>query len=451
MSPSLSDRLCVFIMSAVPMLAGRTRDFAPTDEALTAILFEIHDPLWVAAQTAARAFGGMTSGQAEVIAEIENAFQHDESSSAATVLSAAELRTPAQWLMLRELALAQPDILARLEVAALPLADEYKAILRHVIELMRSRGGPADGAEELAGQLLTAWAPDAAGGNAAPERLDPRKPLAELKALIGLEPIKSEIQGIVDLIGVNNMRVAHGLRSLETSNHLVFYGNPGTGKTTVARLVAQLLRDLGVLSSGHLVETQRSGLVAGYLGQTALKVEEIVKRAIGGVLFIDEAYSLKQRDDDSFGEEAINTLLKLMEDHRGNLVVIVAGYTDEMKTFLGANPGLESRFNRYLNFPDYSAGELLKIFEEMARDKGLTLSSEASEVAERVFTQAAETKGRTFGNGRFARNLFEKCLIRQAGRIMTSGSVSRELLTAITAADFENNARSGWAVTKEWA
>jgi len=433
-------------MSAVPVLlqSAQADGESPTDEVLTAVLFGLHDPLWVAAQIVARAFGGVTSEQAEIIAEIENAFQHGESSVAATVLAAAQQRTAAQWLTLRDLALAPPDMLGRLEARAAVLANEYKAILGQVIDLVRSRGVSTDGAEDLAAELQAVWASGGPAGCSAPGRLDSRKSMAELKALIGLEPIKSEIQGIVDLIAVNNMRVAHGLRSLEASNHLVFYGNPGTGKTTVARLVAQLLRDLGVLSSGHLVETQRSGLVAGFVGQTALKVEEIVKRALGGVLFIDEAYSLKQSDNDSFGDEAINVLLKLMEDHRANLVVIVAGYTDEMKTFLGANPGLQSRFNRYLNFPDYSPEELLSIFQEMAHSKGLVLSEGATKVAERIFTEAVKNKGRTFGNGRFARNLFEKCLIRQAGRIMTGGLISKELLTAIIASDIEDNVQPDW-------
>lgn len=254
--------------------------------------------------------------------------------------------------------------------------------------------------------------------------------ISELNGLVGLAPVKTEITNLVNLIKVNNIRKEKGLPTLQTSNHLVFYGNPGTGKTTVARLVADVYKNLGVLSKGHLVEADRSDLVAGYLGQTAIKVKEVVKSAIGGVLFIDEAYTLSQ-DKDDYGKEAIDALLKLMEDYRNDLVVIVAGYPRRMAVFLEANPGLKSRFNRFLDFPDYSATELYQVFDGMIKSAGLLLSEKGRDKAIKIFEKELSAKDEAFGNGRFVRNMFQNTISMQANRLIVLSVINEEILRTL--------------------
>lgn len=261
--------------------------------------------------------------------------------------------------------------------------------------------------------------------------------MAELDALIGLEGVKREVRTLVNLIKVRKMREAHGLKVMDMSFHMVFTGNPGTGKTTVARLVARIYQKLGFLSRGQLVETDRSGLVAGYVGQTAGKVTEVVNGALGGILFIDEAYALARKGmENDFGREAIDTLVKLMEDHRDDLVVIVAGYTDEMHDFLTSNPGLISRFNKYIDFPDYTDDELMAILEMNAKKQGYRLADEAKAAVRAYLSGMRLGERMDFGNARGMRNTLEKLVQEQANRLAgASGEVTREMLEEITAAD----------------
>ena len=223
------------------------------------------------------------------------------------------------------------------------------------------------------------------------------------------------------------------------SLHLVFMGNPGTGKTTVARLLSRIYNKIGVLSQGQLVEVDRSGLVGGYVGQTALKVQDVVKSAIGGILFIDEAYSLiSNKDGNDYGQEAIDTLLKAMEDHRDNLIVIVAGYTNLMEDFLESNPGLKSRFNKYLYFKDYTPEELYAIFEKMCKGYKFNISDEAQEYVKDYFEKRYIHRNENFANGRDVRNFFEKALIRQADRLSNKGNnLTDEELSELTLSDVE--------------
>lgn len=256
----------------------------------------------------------------------------------------------------------------------------------------------------------------------------------ELDELIGLDGIKREVNNLINMVTVHKLRQQHGLKTVEMSLHMVFSGNPGTGKTTIARLMARIYRSLGVLSKGQLVEVDRSGLVAGYVGQTAAKTKKAVESALGGVLFIDEAYSLSSKSENDFGLEAIDTLLKAMEDHREDLVVIVAGYDGLMDRFIHSNPGLESRFNRYLHFDDYSLDEMIKILELQVKKNEYTLEESAiSEIREYIL--AVNTSSISFGNARGIRNLFEKLLVEQANRLSAISNPTREQLTLITKED----------------
>ena len=234
--------------------------------------------------------------------------------------------------------------------------------------------------------------------------------------------VKKEIHDMVNMMLINEMRRRKGLKNPVVSRHLVFTGNPGTGKTTIARAIGKIYKTLGILEKGHMIETDRSGMVAGYMGQTAEKVTEVVKTAMGGILFIDEAYSLVSDNEGDFGQEAINTLLKLMEDNRDSLVVIVAGYTEEMESFINSNPGLRSRFNRYIQFNDYTDDELLQIFKQYVDEQDYKLEDDIDGVIMDAIRSIHASEGDNFGNARSMRNYFEKVISNQANRLIQVGA-----------------------------
>jgi hypothetical protein len=257
--------------------------------------------------------------------------------------------------------------------------------------------------------------------------------LAELDRLVGLANVKTEVRRLTSMLQVQQLRSERGLPTMETTKHLVFTGNPGTGKTTVARLLSQIYRAVGVVSKGHLVETDRSKLVAGYVGQTAIKTNDTLTAALGGMCLIDEAYALARGGENDFGREAIDTLVKFMEDHRDDLAIVAAGYTEEMADFIDTNPGLKSRFTRTVSFPDYTTDELVTIFVGLGEKQHYFCSDDALEAVRHLVD--TEPRSRGFGNARFVRNLFESAVTMQAMRLAPLTDPSDEQLTTLTAAD----------------
>ncbi len=269
-----------------------------------------------------------------------------------------------------------------------------------------------------------------------PEKEDIGDLKKELDSYIGLEEVKKEVKNLINMATVYKMRRDNNLPTADVSLHMVFSGNPGTGKTMIARFMARVYHSLGILSKGQLVEVDRSGLVAGYIGQTAIKTAKVLEGAIGGVLFIDEAYTLTAKTENDFGFEAVDTILKSMEDNRDDLVVIVAGYIDLMEDFIDSNPGLRSRFNKYINFDDYSPEEMTGIFDLQCRKSCYEPDEEAKAALKEYFTAVSEAAGE-FGNARGVRNTFERILTEQANRIAGMETVSRDDLMKITKADVD--------------
>ncbi|HEX6424163.1 MAG TPA: AAA family ATPase [Acidimicrobiales bacterium] len=343
-------------------------------------------------------------------------------------------------------AVAALDLLpSRTELAAI---EAFRATVARAASSARAAAGPPRAAPGSTG-----GGGEAAGGGAPPagDELTPPRPLDELLAdldgLVGLDGVKHEVHMVTSLLRVQQIRRERDLPVLDQSRHLIFTGNPGTGKTTVARLLAQIYRTLGVVERGHLVETDRAGLVAGFVGQTAGRVVAAFDRADEGVLLIDEAYSLARGGENDFGREAIDTVVKLVEDRRDRLVVILAGYPDEMEALVGANPGMRSRFPRTIHFADYSDDELLAIVDSLGA-KGHYRLDDGARAAARAWL-AAQPRTRGFGNGRLARNLFEAAVANQATRLVEIDEPTDEQLVTLTAADIPGPAGVAGAPTAE--
>ena len=339
------------------------------------------------------------------------------------------------------------DLVARTEELSQGMMDSNKKKTDQLMEnLGRTGEVTPDGAPQTAKQTdgdSGMPVQTATGGPApAPEPEKPKEPekdpMEELESLVGLTTIKEDVKELMAFVKIQKLRKDAGLKSVPVSLHLVFTGNPGTGQTTVARIIGRLYKQIGVLSQGQLVEVDRSGLVAGYVGQTALKTQEQIKKAMGGVLFIDEAYALAQKDD-AFGQEAIDTVLKAMEDHRDDLVVIVAGYTKPMEKFINSNPGLKSRFNKYFEFPDYTIDELEAIFNLNCKKYDYIVEEDAQkQIRARIVSRKMQRQD-NFANAREVRNMFEDIITNQARRVAAMENPTHDDMMLITVMDLSDD------------
>lgn len=311
------------------------------------------------------------------------------------------------------------------------VVNKYAVLLYRFASILAKADGNVDEKETAWLASMVKFTESAGKGRETAREGKDAPALQQLDKLIGLESVKEEVNKLTNFIKVQNLRKQKGMNAITISYHCVFTGNPGTGKTTVARIVAQIYRELGILKKGQLVETDRSGLVAEYVGQTAVKTNKIIDSALDGVLFIDEAYSLVQGGGNDYGKEAIATLLKRMEDDRDRLVVILAGYDNEMKLFIDSNPGLQSRFNRYIHFSDYNSEELMAIFKLNLKKFDYELTNDAEQKISHLFSYAVSHKDQNFGNGRYARNVLEKTLENQATRLASVSEITEQMLRTI--------------------
>ncbi len=380
-------------------------------------------------------------GQLEtIVTRLANLIARIDGPPAATELACVKMIQDELYLHLRQIPIDEPDQHEQASVAQKQTIDSmYQEAAR-----LPAAGGhsatqtqaTADDDKQLEASELKRDEPESVPQKSAEELLD--EALADLDRLIGLGNIKQEVRTLANYLKVQGHRESAGLPTTPLSLHMVFHGNPGTGKTTIARVLGKVFGAMGILEKGHLIETDRSGLVAGYAGQTSLKSEEKINEALDGVLFVDEAYSLiSSESDDPYGQEAIQVLLKRMEDERDRLVVILAGYPVEMRQLLGSNPGLSSRFSRNLDFEDYSALELAEIFGQMCDKNHYELPPEARAKVIVGFHDLHKDRDEHFGNGRTVRNIFELAIRHMANRIVRIADLSVEQLTTLEAGDIE--------------
>ena len=364
--------------------------------------------------------------------------------SAAELLDKARRKHPDPLEDAKKALREAQDLMSRTEEIAQNMDESNRKKMEELMKLTNETGevrpvGMPQGASKGGESAAAAGGPGPEGQEEEQKPQEPEKdPMEELESLVGLTTIKDDVKELMAFVKIQKMRSDAGLRSVPVSLHLVFTGNPGTGKTTVARIIGRLYKQIGVLSKGQLVEVDRSGLVAGYVGQTALKTQEQIKKAMGGVLFIDEAYALAQKDD-AFGQEAIDTVLKAMEDHRDDLVVIVAGYTKPMEKFINSNPGLKSRFNKYFEFPDYTIDELEAIFYLNCSKYDYIVEEDAKKQIRARIIGRKMMRQENFANAREVRNMFEDIITNQARRVAGMENPTHDDMMKITIEDLSDD------------
>ena len=371
----------------------------------------------------------------------------EKEESAAELLDKARQKRPDPLSDARKALKEAQDLMSRTEEIAQGVEDANRKKLDELARMtsemdkLQQAGIPGQAARGAGGNdesvAAATGGPEGKEEEARPQEPE-TDPMEELEALVGLTTIKADVKELMAFVKIQKMRSDAGLKSVPVSLHLVFTGNPGTGKTTVARIISRLYKQIGVLSKGQLVEVDRSGLVAGYVGQTALKTQEQIKKAMGGVLFIDEAYALAQKDD-AFGQEAIDTVLKAMEDHRDDLVVIVAGYTKPMEKFINSNPGLKSRFNKYIEFPDYTIDELEAIFYRNCQKYDYIVEEEAKKQIRARIIGRKMMRQENFANAREVRNMFEDIITNQARRVAAMENPTHDDMMLITVMDLSDD------------